>query len=152
MANIPAALVVLQAHLVAAGAALSDPILDVDHGLPSTQGRSIRYYWGGEVPPPKMGPNPRVLSGQMVGQRVVIVALWPLTSLSTEVVTAIDDEIQVLAGEVRTRIQGDSKLGGNITDLDLGYAEPDLVVIANARHIACSWELQLSYIEYASAP
>ena len=149
MANpdIPAALAVLATHLTNAGAALTDPILDVDRGLP-TGGRQLRYYWAGEVPPPKMS-GPLVLNGQMVGERVAIAALWPLTNLSVELVTAIDAEMQVLAGEIRTRIQGDSQFGGNVTDLDLGYAEPDLVTISNARHVAVRWDLDLAYVEYA---
>lgn len=151
MANpdIPAALAVIATHLTAAGAALTDDILDVDRGLP-TGGRMIRYYWGGEVEPPRMG-GPRVMNGEMVGQRVIIVATWPLENLSVEMVTAIDAEMQTLAGEVRTRIQGDSQLGGNVTDLDLSYAEPDIVTIGNARYVALRWDLDLAYVEYAVA-
>jgi hypothetical protein len=151
MANpdIPAALVVLQAHLVAAGGALTDPMLNVDRGLP-TGGRQLRYYWGGEVDPPAM-PT-RDMTGDIVGQRFIIAALWPLSDLSVELVTAIDTEMQALAGQVRTRILGDSQLGGNVTDLTLSNAEPDLVSIGNARHVALRWDLDLSYIEYAIAP
>jgi hypothetical protein len=152
MANpdIPAALTVLATHLTNAGAAMPDPILDVDRGLP-TGGRMIRYYWGGEVPPPKMG-GPNVLNGRMVGQRFEIAATWPATTLSPTLVTAIDTEMQLLAGEIRTRIQGDSQLGGNVTDLDLDYAAPDVVTISNARYIALRWTLDLSYVEYAVTP
>jgi hypothetical protein len=151
MANpdIPAALVVLATHLVAAGAALTDKLLDVDRGLP-TGGRQLRYYWGGEVEPPAMdGPN--VLNGSMVGERFIIAATWPLSDLSVEQVTAIDTEMQALAGEIRTRILGDFSLGGNVTALALEYAEPDVVTIANARHVALRWQVDLSYIEYALA-
>jgi hypothetical protein len=152
MANpdIPAALTVLQAHLVAAGAALTDPLLDVDRGLPSARGRQVRYYWAGETEPPRM-PGRRVLTGDLVGQRFNIAALWPLTDLSEELVTAIDIEMQLFAAQVRTRIDGDSTLGGYVTDLELGYAEPDIVTIANARHIALRWELDLAFVEYTLA-
>lgn len=147
MTDIAAALVVLNTHLVAAGAALTDPILDVDRGL-VTGGRMIRYYYAGEAAPPHMD-GPRVLNGTMVGQRFYIDAAWPLSGLSVEQVTAIDAEMQVLAGQIRTRIQGDSQLGGNVTDLDLEYAEPDVVTIANARHVVLHWQLDLAYVEYA---
>lgn len=153
MANpdIPAALVVLQAHLVAAGGALTDPIQNVDRGLP-TGGRMIRYYWGGEVVPPGMGGGEaRVLNGQMVGQRFIIAATWPLTNLSVEMVTSMDSEMQTLAGQIRTRIQGDSQLGGNVTDLDLGYGQPDTKAINHADHVVMLWDLDLSYVEYAIA-
>ena len=152
MANpdIPSALGVLQTHLAAAGTALTDDLLDVDRGLPATRGRQIRYYWGGEVEPPRMG-GPLVLNGQMVGERFIIAALWPLTDLSEELVTAIDVEMQLLAGEVRTRLLGDSTLGGYVTDLELSYAEPDIAIISNARHIVLQWTLDLAYVEYALA-
>ncbi len=152
MANpdIPAALVVLATHLTNAGAALPDPIGDVDRGLP-IGGRMIRYWWGGEVPPPKMS-GPLVLNGRMVGERFEIAALWPASDLDVTLITAIDVEMQLLAGEVRTRIQGDSQLGGNVTDLDLDYAAPDVVTISNARHLVLRWTLDLSYVEYALAP
>jgi hypothetical protein len=152
MANpdIPAALVVLATHLTAAGAALPDPIQDVDRGLP-TGGRMIRYYWGGEVDPPKM-PGRRSLNSDIVGQRFEIAATWPLTDLTPEQVTIIDVEMQLLAGQIRTRIDGDSQLGGNVTDLTLGNAEVDLVVISTARYVGLRWMLDLSYVEYALAP
>lgn len=151
MANpdIPAALVVLEAHLVAAGAALTNPMLDVARGLP-TGGRMLRYYWGGEVEPPHMGGN-RVLNGEMVGQKFIIAALWPLSDLSPATVTSIDAEMQVLAGQIRTRLLGDSQLGGNVTDLDLQYGESDLVIVSGTRHVAILWDLDLAYIEYAIA-
>jgi len=151
MANdIPTALTVLATHLTAAGAALPDPILDVDRGLP-TGGRNIRYYWGGEFDPPHMGGNSD-LDGEMVGQRFIIAALWPLSDLSVEQVTAIDIEMQLLAGQIRTRILNDSQLGGNVTDLELSHASPDLVFIGNARHVALSWDLDLAYVEYPVNP
>ena len=147
MADIEAALAVLETHLVAAGAALTDPMEDVDRGIPATSGRSIRYYWAGEVAPPKMS-GPMVFNGIMVGERFVIAAVWPLSDLDVETVTAIDVEMQDLADQVRTRIHGDSQLGGNVTDLNLDYGEPELVTIAGARHVALRWDLDLAYNEY----
>lgn len=151
MTNIAAALAVLETHLAAAGAALTDDLLDVDRGF-LTGGRQLRYYWSGEGVPVRMGTeNGNVLNGRMIGQRVKIAASWPLGDLDIETVTAIDTEMQTLAGEIRTRIQGDSQLGGNVVDLDLQYAEPDVVTISNARHVVLAWDLDLSYVEYPVA-
>ena len=147
MTDIAAALVVLDAHLVAAGAALTSPIVDVRRGLP-TGGRQIRHYYGGEVEPPKMS-GPLVLNGQMVGERERIAVTWPLSDLEPAQVTAIDDEMRAVAVQIRTRIQGDSQLGGNVQDLDLQYGEPDLVLISGARHIALTYDLDMSYREYS---
>lgn len=151
MANpdIASALTVLATHLTAAGAALTDPFLDIDRGF-VTGGRQLRYYWSGEVEPPRMGGR-RVLNGELVGQRFRIAASWPLSDLTPEQVTVIDGEMQTLAGQIRTRIQGDSTLGGYVTDLDLGYFEPDIVTISNARVVVLAADLDLSYVEYAVA-
>lgn len=147
--SVSGGLTVLATHLTAAGAALTDPILDVDRGLP-TGGRAIRYYWGGEVDPPHIAN--RTLTGDLTGERIIIVATWPLSDLSPEQVTVIDGEMQTLAADLRSRIDGDSTLGANITDLELGYGEPDLVTIANARHVALRWDLDLAYVESTLAP
>lgn len=151
MANpdIPAAEVVLLAHLVAADAALSNPCLDVARGLP-TGAAQLRYYWGGEVDPP--GIPPRVLKAELLGQRFVIVRTWAAADLSPGTVAAIDAEMQSTAGQIRTRINGDSQLGGNVTDLRLEFAEPDILTITGTRCIVLKWFLDLSYVEYAVAP
>ena len=147
MPNIPAALAVLEAHLVNAGSALPDEILDVTRGLP-TGGRMLRYYWDGEVDPPRMG-GPLVMNAEMVGERFVIAATWPMSDLSPELVTTIDVEMQLLAGEIRTRINGDAQLGGNVTDLELSYARSENILIANVLHATLSWNLDLAYVEYS---
>ena len=92
--------------------------------------------------------GPRVLNGELVGQRERIAATWPLSDLEPAQVTAIDDEMRALASQIRTRIQGDSQLGGNVTDLDLQYGEPDLVVISGTRHIALTYDLDMAFVEY----
>jgi hypothetical protein len=147
MANIPAALVVLQAHLVAAGGALTDPLLDVDRGVLATRGKQIRYYWSGEVEAPRM--DRWTLSSELVGERFIVAAAWPLQDLSEELVTALDVEMQALAGQIRTRLDGDASLGGNIDNLVLGFGTPDITPIAGARHVVMEWELDLSYVEYS---
>lgn len=150
MANpdIPAALLVLTTHLVGAGGALPYPITDVSRGLPYAPGRQIRYYWAGETLPPHMTPSPRVLNGEMVGQSFTIEALWPLVPRTDSPTIALDTEMQLLAGEIRTRINGDSQLGDHVTDLTLGYAQPDLIIVSGATHVSLTWLLDLSYVEY----
>jgi hypothetical protein len=151
MANpdIAAALAALEVHLIAAGAVITEDISDVARGLP-TGGRMIRYYWAGEVEPPHMTGR-RVMNGELVGQRIAIVALWPLATLDAATVASIDAEMQTLAGEIRTRIQGDNDLGDHVESLDLSYGEPDLAVISGIRHVAVRWDLDLGYVEYPVA-
>lgn len=148
--NLPSGLSVLASHLVAAGAALTDPLLDVDRGLP-TGGKKIRYFWAGEFEPPRM-PYAESLDSELVGQRFNIAALWPLSDLDPALYAALDIEMQLLAGQVRTRIDGDSTLGGNVTGLKLRYGEIDVLTIGNARHLTIQWELDIAFLEYTLAP
>jgi hypothetical protein len=145
--NIPAALVVLIAHLTAAGAVLSPPLTDVSRGLPVNAGRQIRCYWAGEVLPPHMA-GARVLNGESVGLSFTIEALWPLPERTGPPKISLDTEMQTLAGEVRTRINADSQLGDNVQDLTLGYATPGVVTVNGALHVSLTWQLDLSYVEY----
>lgn len=141
MTDVPSALAVVATHLVAAGGALTNPILDVDRGFP-TGGRSIRYYWTGEV------EGSQVFARNVVGQRFAIAALWPLSTLAPEVVAALDAEMQLLAGQVRTRLDGDTQLGGNAEWLELGYGKADVVTISNALFVALHWDLDIWYVTY----
>ncbi len=58
----------------------------------------------------------------------------------THVVTVRDDELATM------------QLGGNVTDLTLDNAVPNRLLIGPAWHIVLSWDLDLSYVEYAIVP
>lgn len=149
MANpdIPAALVVLQAHLVAAGAALTDPILDVDRGI-VVGGRQIRYYWSGEVDAPRFDSR-YDLTGELVGQRFTVAATFPLSGLATDQVAALDAEMQTLATEIRTRLDGDNDLGGHIDNHVLGFVDPVVMMFGTVRTVVLEWDVEMAYVEYA---
>jgi len=146
-----AALTVLGTHLAAAGTALSRPITDVARGLPYARGRQIRYWWDGETEPVRMG-GPRVLNGELIGQRFNIAAMWPVVDGSETANAALDVEVIALTTDIRSRILGDSQLGGNVSDLELDYGEPDLVTIAGGLHLVVRWTLTLDYEEATIAP
>lgn len=148
--DIPAALVVLQTHLAAAAAAVDATFTDVGRGLPFLRGRQLRYYWGGEVPPPRFS-GAEVLNGQMVGERFLIVGFWPVPDGSETAAADQDAEIISLAGEIRTRLNADNELGGNVDNLILAYADPNLLVVAGGLHVVVTWTLDLAYVEYPLA-
>ena len=146
-ADVKAAIVV---HAAAAGAAMTNPILDVRGAFPIPKSRCIRVYYGGETEPTRMGGN-RVLNGEMVAHRILIAAFFPISVGDEEVAVIIDNELQALAHDLRTRILGDSQLGGQSTDLTLGYCEPDLVTYGNTRYLMGLWEVLTDYVEYPLA-
>lgn len=137
-------------HAKAAALAADSKWTDVAIGLKTPTARCVRLYYGGEGEPPHMGEaeKGRVLNGQMIGERLMVVAFWPLTSTSVSAYKAIDNEMYDWKHELRTRLQGDSQLGGTATDLDLEYAEPDIYVFGGARFVVLMSELRISYTEY----
>lgn len=141
---------VLLTHATAAAAAVDAKWTDVAVGFANPTGRCIRLYYGGETVPVKVSPDaPNVLNGAMVGDRVLIVAWWPLSNLTTSSAAQTDAEMWALKHELRTRIQGDSTLGGTCTDLDMEYAEPDVVVSATGvRWAVLTAEVLLAMTEY----
>jgi len=138
-------------HAAAAGGALSDPILDARAAFPVPKGRCIRVYYGGEAEPVRMGGK-RVLNAELVAQRTIIAAFFPIALNDEDVAAQIDADLQALAHDLRTRILGDSQLGGAQTDLELGYVEPDIVLNGNTRYLVGIWEVLSDFTEYALAP
>ena len=137
-------------HATAAGAALSDPILDVARAFPVPTGRCIRVYYGGETEPRRMGGR-RVLNAELVAEVTLIAAFFPLSVNDVPVAAALDTDLYNLKHDLRTRILGDSQLGGQATDLELEYVEPDLVVYGNTRYAILTWRVISDYVEYPLA-
>lgn len=149
MTDVATGLTVLAGHLTASGAALTRPILNVSRGFAT--GPGLWYYWSGEIDPTTIMGARNTLTSEMVGERFEIAALWAITNVGADLIAIYDADMQTLAGQVRTRIDGDSQLGGNVADLLLGDATPDVVVISNVRYLAVRWTLDLAYVEYTVA-
>lgn len=138
-------------HAAAAGAALTNPILDAADGFPVPRGRCIRVYYGGETEPARMGGN-RVLNGELVAHRTLVVVFLPVSVNDEAVAAAIDADLYTFGHELRTRILGDSQLGGASTDLTVGYLEQDFEEYNNARYLIGRSEIVSEFTEYVLAP
>lgn len=138
-------------HAKAAAAAVDSKWTDVAIGVGIPAGRCGRVYYGGETSPHQMAER-RVLNGELVAERVHLAWFWPLASVGTSEYKVIDDEMYAIKHEVRTRLQGDSQLGGACTDLDLEYAEPDVVVIGGNRWLTLDAQIVVDFTEYSRAP
>ena len=145
-ADVKAAILV---HALAAGAALTVPITDVAIGFALPTGRCIRIYWGGEVEPRHIAN--RTLTSELIGQRTIIGAFWPVTTLSTDQAAVIDAEMAALANERRPRLDGDAQLGATQTDISLDLGTPDFVTIGSTRFLAVFWNVIGDYFEYTLA-
>jgi hypothetical protein len=139
-------------HAQAAGNALTIPLTDVIAAYPAVPGRCIRIFYGGEAVPTRMGQDSRVLNGQLVAEQIVIMAFWPLRDLRETEAAVLEAEVYNLKHELRTRILGDSQLGGKSTDLDVGYAEPGFAELGGAPYRTLEMIVTTDYIEYPLAP
>ena len=147
----PATKAAIVVHAAAAGAALADPILDAREGFPVPKDRCIRVYYAGETEPVRMGGN-RVVNGELVSHRTLIALFLPITDTDEYPASILDAEMFSFGHDFRTRILGDSQLGGASTDLTLGYLEPDIVTYNNTRYLMGLWEIISDFVEYTLAP
>lgn len=138
-------------HAQAAGGAVSPAITDVVVAYPAPRGRCIRIFYGGETEPVRMGEQ-RVLNEEMVGEQIVVVAFWPLNNLSEDQAAGIEVEAYDLKHQLRTRILGDSQLGGMSTDLELGYAEPGFANLAGIPYRTLEMIVTTDFTSYTLAP
>jgi hypothetical protein len=139
-------------HAVGAATAVASDWTDVQIGAPIPRGnRCVRVFYMGESTPPHFGEG-RVLNGSMIAEQVGLVAFWAMSTLDEDAVRALDDEMVAFKHQLRTRVLGDSQLGGKATDLYMGYAEPDWVQIGGARYAVIEITFTLEYTEYPLAP
>jgi hypothetical protein len=136
-------------HAQAAALAVNAEFTDVKAGVALPSGtRSGRVFYGGECPPPGFTSEPDVLTGKLVGEKTLIAFMWNASDLSNDAYASIDAEMYLVKHELRTRIQGDAKLGGTCVDLDMEYVEPDLVYVGSARWLRLDAEVLTAYVEY----
>jgi hypothetical protein len=138
-------------HAAAAAAAADATWTDVAIGLARATGRCVRVFYGGEAAPARMG-GARVLNGELVSETVIVAAFLPLADSSIGAYKAAEDQAFAFKHELRTRVLGDSQLGGASTDLLMSYAVPDVVVSNNARWLVLEAEFTTDFTEYTLAP
>lgn len=140
-------------HAKAAALATDSKWTNVAIGAPVMgNSKGCRVYYGGESAPARMGESPRVLNGEMVSSHVALVAWWPLAGLADNAVAAVDTQMFTFVHELRTRILGDSQLGGKSTDLLMAYAEPDWLIVGGTRYALVGADFTCDYTEYTLAP
>lgn len=145
-------LAAIETHAIAAGAALTPTLDDVAIGLPVPRGRCVRIHWDGEQQPARMGAS-RDLKGELIAERIRVVCYWPLSTNSEDQGKQIVREMYEFKHELRTRVLGDSQLGGMSTDLEMEYVNPDFVLWADGTVWAqAETAFVTDYTEYPLAP
>lgn len=134
-------------HAAAAAAAIDTQWKDVAIGAPYPSGnRCVRIFYAGEAEPENIPPQ--VLNARLIAEQVALVAYWSISEMTPTAIKAVDDEIVAFKHELRTRILGDSQLGGASTDLEMGFIEPDYVQIGGARWVTLECTFTLDFTEY----
>lgn len=147
MTDVNAAIDTITTHALSAGTALAAPVYDVIRGDPIPgPGRSVRVWYGGETEPERYESG--TLAAELVGERVLITAYWPIPGSDAAQARARDVELRTYTANLRTNIVGDSSLGGTVTDLVLGHARPDFAVYNGTWYRVFEWEAVLDFSEY----
>lgn len=144
-----AALAVLDTHLVTAGATLSaaNAITDVLAGEPGTPpGRCARYWYEGDGAPARMGGQ-RTLGDQMTGERVTVRLYWPVSTRDRTVAPRLEADVQAAARAIKHALIGDSTLGGNCTDMEVGDADAGWLLLDSATWRTLSIPLVLDFVD-----
>lgn len=137
----------LLAHAVTAAAAVDAQWKDVLVGAPIPRGnRCVRIFWTGEAEPEHIGN--RVLNGTLVAPTCALIAFWSMSTMDEVAYRVLDGEMATFVHTLRTAVLADSQLGGQATDLEMGYAEPDFLTIGGARWAVVEIPFTFDYLEY----
>ena len=124
--SVAAALTVLDAHLVTAGATITPAITDVAKGERANLHRRIDYWLSGLGAPERMAGAHATLSDWMVGLGVTVRVYIPVTDRSETYAANIETDLYTVAFNIASRVMGDFTLGGNCTamtvdDIEFGW-------------------------------
>lgn len=136
-------------HAIAAAASVSAEFTDVQVGPPIPKGnRCVRLFWAGEAEPERMGAQ-RTLNSELLAETLALVGFWSMPTLDETPMKAMDTEMVAFKHQLRTRVLGDSQLGGDSYDLVMRYVQPDFMVLNGTRWAVVEIEFSIEYVEYA---
>ena len=82
----------------------------------------------------------------------VIRAVATEKSYAKNSVVLTEGEMGTFVKELRTRVLGDSQLGGESVDLVMGLAQAEQAVVASTKYAIVDTEIVLDFDEYTLAP
>lgn len=145
------ALAQIVTHAAAAGAALSNPVLDVAAGAPlPTDDRCVRVFYAGESEPAHMGAG-TTLNSRLISERIELYLWIRLSGLTVQEIASVESELYTFKHELRTRVLGDSQLGGMSTDLEMDLCVTDWVTVGTSRYRLLTTAFTTDFAEYSIA-
>ncbi len=94
----------------------------------------------------------RRLTSKLVAQKITVRGYWPNPETATKRQRVIEGEMAVFVKELRTRVLGDSNLGGASVDLLMSLANTDQVVISSRQYAIVDTEFIVDFDEYTRTP
>ena len=144
--DIDAVLTALENHATTAGAAVTPALTDVTAGLPVPRGRCVRIYWDGEIDPPRMtGRVP--LSSEMIGDRLMVTAFWPVGDAGEAAHRNRILEMWGFAAALRTALDTDMTLGGEVQTIRVGDATPGVTTEGGGWYATVDTPVEIGYRE-----
>ena len=137
--------------LAAADTAGGADFHDVAVGFPAGRGRCVRIFYDGERLPEHFLEG-TTLNSRLMAESIHIRGYWPSPETSSKRQRIIEHEMATFVKSLRTRILGDSQLGGGAADLNLSPALVNQVTVANSRYVTVDLEAVVDYSEYTIAP
>lgn len=142
----------VQVHAAAAAVTAGGATFyDVAVGFPAAKGRCVRIFYGGERVPQHFSDD-RTLNSKLLAHAIIVRGYWPLSETAVKRQRAMEGEIAAFAQSLRSRILGDSQLGGASVDLNMTPAQCEQVVIAGTKYAILDTELVIEYDEVTLAP
>lgn len=142
----------IQVHAAAAAVTAGGAkFYDVAVGFPAAKGRCVRIFYGGEREVEHF-TDKRTLNSKLIGQAIIVRGYWPLSDTGTNRHRVQEGEMAVFVKSLRTRILGDSQLGGASVDLNMGLAQCDQAVLASTKYSITDTEIVVDFDEYSIAP
>ncbi len=124
---------------------------DVAVAPPLPRGKTVRIFYAGERETPHFGRG-RTLRTQMIGQAVAVRAFWPVADYAKDRRKNLMVEMAAFAFQMRTRVHGDSQLGGNSIDLTSSLADPDDILFGQVHYATLDIEYVVEADEFTLAP
>lgn len=117
------ALIVLDAHLVSAGAAVTPPIGNVAQGGRANLQQRIDYYVTTIAAPERFGGAHETFTDWMFGVGLDVRLYIPVADRSETLAANIDARLYAVTVDITTRLMGDYTLGANCTAMTIDGAE-----------------------------
>lgn len=128
----------LQVHAKAAAVAIDTKFYDVAVGfVPVSKGRCVRIFYLGERETEHM-PFDRTLTSRVYAQGIGVRGYWPISDTGVNRQRAIEGEMAVFTKDFRSRVLGDSQLGGASVDLEMHPAVADQITLDAGGGVAVS--------------